>query len=1147
MLSKKMAFSLMSLITILALAASPVMADEFSAAIGVNDVSFADGEQTVYGRQSVAVTFGQPVALAANTVAADSVTGEITVTEATSGTMFGTDDVVIRVLNMYGRQLGVVPVTAPDTSEHNFANLVGNKAISPGRDGKTFTLTFEVYSRYSDEETRSQGNSGSNASRDNEPMQVHISIAKNAVEAADPTFEIKADGTRDVGGKSAAAAITLDFVHDDGQGEGHISPKVLGIEREGNLDIVGVRGAFRIIVTLSEEPKEGKFELDVTNGKATLTEALEPKPQDIQFRVIEGPGVGAVDAFDSAGRALYQFMGNVYPAASATDAAATNVSADDLLVSTNPLVVLTMDDPADTDPSDGTDQIAVTSSTTGVVRFQIVPRNIFDVRPGVERSGFSTPATGRDSMHYPYLVTITPNLVNGDDIVIKVKEFEDQVKPLPNPYRPKTRAVDEIEGVDKLTVRVLASAVTPAAALDAGHEVLLTNKRRIPAGGFLIVATDPALTGINLPANADADDNTPKSSERSPLELKYNVIKVGLPNLEAFLTNGGTIDLVSPNAGLVISEIMWGSDASLDTNSHSQWIEIKNTTAAEIATGDKTHKLIFYGPGELPPAKTAAVAATATTAAMPAALPAGVVDRVGTITDTGVYWQIIGKGRSGRTGFGEEAADLTALVATLELKSMYRVMVADTAVGAAVGAMKPEDGTMPSSWMESTGPSANQDPAKGGNRISSPGRDRIITAAEAAAELAEAEADAIAAAEAADTSVSMPMVGQIYISEIMFAGGGILPQWIEISNGSRTEEVNLSDWTITVDNAVADADVSVGASIRFTIPEGTKINPHEQHNPGGGNTPSTILVVTERGRNNFTGAKSSGQVLNLWDTQQTELILAGVTRSRYSLLSDMAFQITLAPPVPIVVPPAKTAPRTTAAEIAAARTAAATKKAADAKAALERKRATDVVGNLSADGAAAWALPMDEGARSSILRRHVSISIGPTAPEAGAMMDSWVLASDTSFAQVTHIRASSYYGAANDVGTPGFRAGGALPVELSHFRPARNKETGAVVITWSTQSELNNAGFFIKRSQQPNGEFKIINATMIPGAGTSSEKQSYTYEDTTAQPNVVYYYQIEDVSLDGNRQTLTRGIRLKGHVSVAGKATLTWGELKTSQ
>ena len=372
----------------------------------------------------------------------------------------------------------------------------------------------------------------------------------------------------------------------------------------------------------------------------------------------------------------------------------------------------------------------------------------------------------------------------------------------------------------------------------------------------------------------------------------------------------------------------------------------------------------------------------------------------------------------------------------------------------------------------------------------------------------------------------MPADGTIYISEVMFAGGGTLPQWIEISNGSRSEQVNLSDWTLTVENATADADVSVGAKAVFTIPEGTMIDPS-----GQGDTPSTILVVTEQGRNNIDdGAKGAGQILNLWTDQQTELILLGVTKRKYSLLSDMAFQITLAPGVPIVVPAAATPAPTTAAGIAAKRAADAAKKAADAKAALARKKATDVVGNLGVDGGATWALPMDEDARSSIIRGHVPVSIGAAAPEDGMMMNSWALAADTSFAQVTHIRASSYYGSPNDVGTPGFRAGGALPVELSHFRPARDKVTGAVVITWSTQSELNNAGFFIKRSQQRDGEFKIINAAMIAGAGTTSEKQFYTYSDTTAQPNVVYYYQIEDVSLDGNHQTLTRGMRLKGHI-----------------
>ena len=267
---------------------------------------------------------------------------------------------------------------------------------------------------------------------------------------------------------------------------------------------------------------------------------------------------------------------------------------------------------------------------------------------------------------------------------------------------------------------------------------------------------------------------------------------------------------------------------------------------------------------------------------------------------------------------------------------------------------------------------------------------------------AAATETAAAAAKAADTSVRIPEVGQIYISEIMFAGGGTLPQWIEISNGSRTEQVNLSGWTLTVENATADADVSVGAKAVFTIPEGTRIDPSGQHA-----TPSTVLVITEQGRNNLDGAMAEDQVLNLWTDQQVELIRLDISRRRYSLLSDIAFKITLAPLAALITTPA----------------------AADA---------TDVVGNLGADGAATWALPMAEGhARSSIIRRHAAVSVGPAEPKDGEMMESWVLASNTSFAQSTHLSAHSYYGLPTDVGTPGFRAGGALPVELSHFRPER--------------------------------------------------------------------------------------------------------------
>ena len=379
---------------------------------------------------------------------------------------------------------------------------------------------------------------------------------------------------------------------------------------------------------------------------------------------------------------------------------------------------------------------------------------------------------------------------------------------------------------------------------------------------------------------------------------------------------------------------------------------------------------------------------------------------------------------------------------------------------------------------------------------------------EASAPVAATKTMGETVATVADTSVVIPADGQIYISEIMFAGGGTLPQWIEISNGSRTEQVNLSGWTLKVENATADADVSVGAKAVFTIPEGTRMDPSGQND-----TPSTVLVVTEQGRNNLDGAMAAGQIVNLWVDQWSELARLGITERRYSLLSEIAFKITLAPPAPDVTP-----------------------------------SATDVVGNLADDGTVAWALPMatEGNARSSIIRRHAPISGGPSEPKNGTMLVSWVLAADTNLTQETHGTTHSYYGLPIDVGTPGFRVGGALPVELSHFRPTR-QDTGAVVIMWSTQSELNNAGFFIKRSQQRDGEFKVINTTMVPGAGTSSEKQFYTYTDTTAQPNIVYYYQIEDVSFDGQRQTLTRGIRLKGRMGAAGKATTTWGDLKTQE
>ena len=734
-----------------------------------------------------------------------------------------------------------------------------------------------------------------------------------------------------------------------------------------------------------------------------------------------------------------------------------------------------------------------------------------------------TSADGTNTMYRQYRVTITPDQKSSNfDVKIRVKSFHDNGSPIRNTY--VVRNFDDSphlpNGRDILTIPVKGAARD----LTAGYKVTIPKDIRIPGGGYLVIAQNTGGSEVVVPPGSKKD--APKATERTPAQMIYNVIEhTDLPNLATQFLNGVVVDVESQHAGLVVSEVMWGEDVSLATPTNSQYIELYNPGADYVTIDDKDQTpdinealtLIFYRPNEFNDVPAAGADGS---------LPTGITDRIGTLYGTGTYWSPATKGSSGRSGTtaGEERTGRGEVVEPVPIVSMYRVMAADGTIDAMMGQMS-------ASWMSSMGPkSANFDPLAIGIRHGTPGAatDDVVTPAETEAEAkAKADAAAKAAADAAEqtrTTGTIPEAGSIYISEIMFAGGGTLPQWIEIANGSATEDANLSGWTLTIANAAADADVSIGASAKFTIPDGTMIYKSRQINH-----PSTILVVTEAGRNNIDPVSEQVIVLNAkGSSTEIELIDAGVLTRKYTLLSSDAFLITLAPGAPAKTNVQLLAATATAAEKSAARV-------QDVKDAAMREDATDKVGNLSADGTAAWALPMSEDGRSSIIRKHVNVRIGPSEPEDGTMAENWALAADTAFADATHIRQKTYYGAMSDEGTPGFRAGGALPVELSHFRPARQKDTGAVVITWATESELNNAGFFIKRSNQRNGEFKVINATMVPGAGTTSEKQFYTYTDTTAQPNVVYYYQIEDVSLDGNRQTLTRGIRLKGHVGAAVK------------
>ena len=106
-----------------------------------------------------------------------------------------------------------------------------------------------------------------------------------------------------------------------------------------------------------------------------------------------------------------------------------------------------------------------------------------------------------------------------------------------------------------------------------------------------------------------------------------------------------------------------------------------------------------------------------------------------------------------------------------------------------------------------------------------------------------------------------------------------------------------------------------------------------------------------------------------------------------------------------------------------------------------------------------------------------------------------------------------------------------------------NFNTDKVRVQWTTESELNNAGFNIYRSETRNGEFGKVNAELIHGAGTTGERKKYVWIDTTAKSNVEYYYQIEDVSFSGERRMLSTS-RTKGVITSRDRILIQWGRTK---
>ena len=340
------------------------------------------------------------------------------------------------------------------------------------------------------------------------------------------------------------------------------------------------------------------------------------------------------------------------------------------------------------------------------------------------------------------------------------------------------------------------------------------------------------------------------------------------------------------------------------------------------------------------------------------------------------------------------------------------------------------------------------------------------------------------------------ITSQVIISEIMYGNGTSgFPQWIELHNTSDTNGVDLHNWRLYIKNHSKNADDTdfMGKLSDEVWLRELKIPPNQ-----------TALIVTRSAPRHTTNLQAPQRILNL--------------RRDKPLLSSKGFSLML--------------------EAKSNEGDAANRQAGD-----EAGNLAEPPANSRADEHAfldpVWVLPAGtaaSGIRISIARRSTATNVAID----GTKSYGWVSSDNDTRAYGT----ATYYGRSSDVGSPGHTAGGVLPVSLSKFRPERLKETGEVVVRWITESELNNAGFNILRSNKRDGEFTKVH--YVAGQGTTSERTVYEWKDKSAKPNVVYYYQIQDISLDGKVTTL-RTTHLRGNVTAVGKATTTWGEIKALQ
>jgi hypothetical protein len=87
-------------------------------------------------------------------------------------------------------------------------------------------------------------------------------------------------------------------------------------------------------------------------------------------------------------------------------------------------------------------------------------------------------------------------------------------------------------------------------------------------------------------------------------------------------------------------------------------------------------------------------------------------------------------------------------------------------------------------------------------------------------------------------------------------------------------------------------------------------------------------------------------------------------------------------------------------------------------------------------------------------------------------------------------------------------------VALSGF--SASPAAAGIRLDWETASEIRNLGFHLYRSLSLEGPFERITSALIAGLGSTPHGRKYDYVDETVVPGLAYYYELEDVDVEGS-------------------------------